>query len=107
MPIYEYFCSQCSTRREVYRPIADRDMISLCRKGHAEVRVYSVPSLSIWNASRPFPNAVKSGDGTFPTRGAYEAHLKANDIAEARIDGKIYRPHGNRVIRHAVRQAER
>jgi hypothetical protein len=61
-------------------------------------RIYSVPALSIWDASRPFPNAVKSGDGTFPTKAAYESHLKANNMAESDTSGKMYRPHGNKVV---------
>jgi hypothetical protein len=75
-----------------------RNLPMICPKGHKAVMIYSVPALSIWDADRPFTNAVKSGDGRFPTKRAYEAHLKANDMAEVKTDGKIYRPHGNRVI---------
>lgn len=99
MPIYEYICHECGTTAEVYRFIYERNMPMLCDLGHKRERIYSVPALSIWDTERSFPNAVKQGPGTFATKAAYEGHLKANDMAETRTDGKIYRPHGNRVIR--------
>lgn len=99
MPIYEYACHECGTVTEDIRSIAARDDISVCNRGHVTERIVSVPALSIWNADRPFPNAVKAGDGKFPTKAAYETHLKMNDMAETKTDGKIYRPHGNKVIR--------
>ena len=51
-------------------------------------RLFSVPVVSIWDAERQFPNAVNVGKGTFPTKAAYESHLKAHDMAETKIDGK-------------------
>lgn len=99
MPIYEYECRKCGSRDEAYRPVVNRNMTMLCPVGCGEMqRVYSVPVVSIWDENRPFPNAVKSGPGTFKSRGAYEQHLKDNHIAEVKTDGKIKRPHGNRVI---------
>lgn len=89
MPIYEYFCAQCGTTEEVYRNIEARDLTPLCPVGHATKRVYSVPVVSIWDASRQFPNAVKSGPGTFPSRATYESHLKENHIAEVKTDGRM------------------
>jgi hypothetical protein len=60
----------------------------ICPKGHKTERIFSVPALSIWDADRPFPNAVKAGDGKFPTKAAYESHLKANHMAETSTTGK-------------------
>ena len=100
MPMYEYVCRSCEIVVETYRPMAERNVEMVCPKGHVFERIASVPALSIWDASRPFLNSVKSGDGTFPTRAAYETHLKMNGLAECKTDGKIYRPHGNRVVRH-------
>ena len=99
MPIYEYFCHECKTRIESYRAMDERHTMPTCSKGHATELGYSVPSLAIWNSDRAFPNAVKSGDGKFKTKAAYEMHLKMNDMAETSTDGRIYRPHGNKVIR--------
>lgn len=98
MPIYQYACAECGTTQEAYRRIEDRRFAMLCPLGHETELIYSVPAISIWDATRSFPNAVRSGDGKFPTRSAYESHLKANDLAEVKTDGKIKRPHGNRVI---------
>ena len=105
MPIYEYMCPKCHTLHEAYRRMEKRHVAMICPNGHKADLVSSVPALSIWDADRPFLNAVKFGDGKFPTKKAYESHLKANDMAEARTDGKIYRPHGNRVI-HGAAQAK-
>ena len=99
MPIYEYVCHECCTQATRYRSVADRNALVECSMGHRMELMFSVPALAIWNEDRSFPNAVKFGDGKFPTKQAYDSHLKANDMAETRIDGKIYRPHGNRVIR--------
>ena len=99
MPIYEYVCSKCSTTAEIFRRMDERNMPMVCLCGMTLKRIYSVPVMQAWNADRSFPNAVAFGDGKFPTKAAYESHLKAHDIAESRTDGKIYRPHGNRVIR--------
>lgn len=88
MPIYEYICHECGTKHEAYRRIEKRDLAMICPLGHKTERIYSVPALSIWDADRPFPNAVHFGDGKFPTKAAYETHLKMNDMAETAIDGK-------------------
>lgn len=88
MPIYEYLCSTCQAKEEVYRHIADRERAMLCPQGHTMERMYSVPALAIWDAERRFPNAVKFGEGKFASKAAYETHLKVNDMAETRIDGK-------------------
>ena len=88
MPIYEYICHECGTTHEAYRRIEKRHVVMICPLGHKTERIYSVPSLSIWDAERPFPNAVKFGEGKFPTKAAYESHLKANDMAETAIDGR-------------------
>ena len=102
MPIYEYLCQQCGTKHEAYRRMDKRSLAMICPKGHRAELTFSVPAISIWDADRPFPNAVKSGDGKFPTKAAYESHLKANHIAEYSTAGKIYRPHGNKVISRAL-----
>jgi len=88
MPIYEWICQKCGTTHEGYRSIEKRDLAMICPKGHKAERIYSVPALSIWDADRPFPNAVHFGEGKFPTKSAYESHLKANDMAEVAIDGR-------------------
>lgn len=88
MPIYEYVCYECDAKEERLRTIAERNLTEFCDSGHAMERIVSVPAVSIWNPYRTFPNAVKSGDGRFPTRAAYETHLKMNDMAEAKTDGK-------------------
>jgi len=106
MPIYEYLCEICDVKEEAYRRLDDREMGMLCPKGHAMARVYSVPTLSIWDSERAFPNAVKFGEGKFGSRREYESHLKANDMAESGTSGKIYRPHGNKVVRHGNRKTE-
>ena len=98
MPLYEYACSVCMTTEEVYRPVSECYAVQKCPKGHVEQRIYSVPVMHVWNSDRSFPNAVHFGDGKFPTKAAYESHLKANDMAETRTDGKIKRPHGNKVL---------
>jgi len=99
MPIYEYICTKCGHADEIVRHIYERNMPHHCPRAHRMERIYSVPALSIWNSDRTFPNAVHFGDGKFPTKSAYETHLKMNDMAETKTDGKIYRPHGNKVIR--------
>lgn len=99
MPLYEYVCTKCQGRVEIFRMMHERNMPISCACGATLERIYSAPSLAIWNAERQFLNAVRTGDGRFPTRAAYEAHLKANDMAEVATDGKIKRPHGNRVLR--------
>lgn len=99
MPIYEYYCVECGTTQEAYRRIDDRHLVMLCDLGHETELAASVPALSIWDADRGFPNAVKTGPGKFPTKAAYEKHLKDNHIGETKTDGKIYRPHGNTVVR--------
>lgn len=88
MPIYEHFCRECKTTHEAYRSVEKRNVAMICPRGHKTERIYSVPALSIWDAARPFPNAVHFGDGKFPTKSAYESHLKANDMAETAIDGR-------------------
>jgi len=103
VPIYEYVCQKCDRVDELYRHVYERNMPHACPEGHSMEMIYSVPSLAIWNADRPFPNAVTFGDGKFPTKAAYESHLKAHDMAETRTDGKIYRPHGNKVVKLGAR----
>ncbi len=98
MPLYEFLCHECGTIHEELRPVSKREQAAFCNQGHRCGVIYSVPALSIWDPGRPFPNAVKKGDGKFPTRSAYEAHLKMNGLAETKTDGKIKRPHGNKVI---------
>lgn len=88
MPIYEYVCAECGTTHESYRRVDDRNLTMLCPLGHETERIYSVPALSIWDADRPFTNAVTFGDGKFPSKSAYESHLKANDMAETSTSGK-------------------
>lgn len=103
MPIYEYVCPKCKVTIERFRLLSERSVLLECASCFVPMeRIYSVPSLAIWNAERQFLNAVKSGDGRFPTKAAYESHLKANNMAEVATDGKIYRPHGNRVLRRSV-----
>ena len=62
--------------------------------------IMSSPNVSVWDASRKFPNLRKSGDGTmqFGTKLEYETYLKKNDIVELSTDAPVYRPHGNRVV---------
>lgn len=88
MPIYEFVCAACERHIEAIRNIADRDGVYYCECGEIMERIYSVPALAIWNAERSFPQAVKTGDGKFPTKAAYETHLKVNDMAETRTDGR-------------------
>jgi putative FmdB family regulatory protein len=88
MPIYEYVCHECGTTEESYRSLYERNMPKVCGQGHKMERIYSVPALAIWNADRPFPNAVNFGDGKFPTKAAYESHLKSHDMAESSTTGR-------------------
>lgn len=100
MPIYEYICWGCNERQEIIRKYEQRNRAVYCQfcKGKAEL-VASVPQLGIWNAERRFPNVSNLGDGsmTFPSKDAYERHLKANHMAESAIDGKVKTPHGAKV----------
>ena len=105
MPIYEYRCSTCNTVDETYRTIRDSVRSYYCRNGHKCERIHSVPAVHTWDQHRSFPNAVKFGEGKFPTKVAYESHLKAAGMAETRTDGKIYRPHGNKVVPRANAKA--
>lgn len=101
MPIYEYHCRRCDEIEERLRSIPERDEQAECgRCGDDMVRIVSAPSLGIWNGERKFPNLSPTGDGsmTFPSRSAYEAHLKEQHIAEVGIKAPVKRPHGNRVI---------
>ena len=88
MPIYEFLCDECGASEEVYLRMVDRNLTQFCPLGHPEQRIYSVPVMQAWNQDRPFPNSVHFGDGKFPTKSAYESHLKANDMAETAIDGR-------------------
>jgi hypothetical protein len=64
-------------------------------------RVLMAPAMHVWNSERQFPNVSPHGDGTmtFPTKDAYESHLKATGLREIAHDGLIKKPHGNKVIR--------
>ena len=99
MPLYEYVCSLCDAKVETLRSVSERDDPLACSRGHLMERIFSVPAMQVWNCDRAFPNAVTFGSGKFPSKAAYEAHLKSHDMAETRTDGKIYRPHGNTVVR--------
>jgi putative FmdB family regulatory protein len=88
VPIYEFRCEPCGFNDEIVRRMADRAKPHHCPRGHVMERIFSIAALSIWDADRPFTNAVAFGDGKFPTRQAYESHLKAHDMAESKIDGR-------------------
>jgi putative FmdB family regulatory protein len=104
VPIYEYICYRCDERCEEYRRIGDYTPPECCQCSTMMERIISAPSLSVWDASRRFPNLSPNGDGTmtFRTRMAYENHLKEHGIVEVSQGGdRIKRPHGNKVLRTA------
>jgi len=101
MPIYEYRCEPCDETFEGVFAIADRDSEQTCVDCSTPlIRIYSVPSLKIWNHERKFPNISPQGDGTmsFSSEGEYETYLTSNHLYEKRIDGVNYRPHANEVV---------
>lgn len=102
MPVYEFYCHDCGDIFEVSRPIESRNRAFRCHHCKKPIdRIVSVPTMHVWNTDFRFPNVVHTGDGSanFPSRAAYEAHLKEAGLGEDSTAGKIERPHGNRVIR--------
>ena len=63
-------------------------------------RVATSASIDTWKDDRRFPNLGRRGDNSrsFESKGKYEAFLSENHMVEAAIDGKIMRPHGNKVV---------
>jgi len=80
--------------------MAERERPFGCTCGADAGFVVSAAAMQTWKTDRRFPNVSPYGDGSqaFETKAAYEAHLKAHDMAESSTDARIYRPHGNRVI---------
>jgi putative FmdB family regulatory protein len=101
MPFYQYNCNRCYTSQDELRTIKMRDDGPTCGKcGYEMYRVIVPPAVHTWSQDRKFPHMRGDGDGTmsFPTKAAYESHLKAEGIAEIATDGPILKPHGNKVI---------
>ena len=104
MPMYEYKCIDCGGRITLLRRMADRDIPPVCNCGEGMHRMVSAPVMHVWDAGRPFPhmcNQGELGEMTFPSKGAYESHLKDRGIAEVSTSAPIKRPHGNKVVREA------
>lgn len=101
MPMYDYMCMVCNRRIESLRSIADRDVTLYCPSCDAVMqRVLVAPAMHVWNSERRFPNIVQEGDGSmaFPSKSAYEAHLKQNHLGEVSTDAPIKRSHGAKVV---------
>lgn len=60
MPLYEYRCNDCTTRFEVLRPIADRDLNAVCPRCES---VASMPLISQVAALPGAAVAVSSESG--------------------------------------------
>ena len=101
MPMYEYKCGVCDERWILLRRIVDRDISPVCHCGKEMSRMISAPVMHVWDAGRSFPHMCDKGElgeMTFPSRDAYESHLKARGIAESSTSAPIKRPHGNKVL---------
>lgn len=101
MPMYEYKCGECKNRWTLLRRIVDRDIKPVCACGEGMERMISVPTMHVWNAGRPFPHMCNEGDlgeMTFPSKDAYESHLKARGIVEVSTSAPNKRSHGNKVV---------
>ena len=102
MPMYEYKCRECEWRIILLRRMADRDIKPCCQCGESMERLISAPVMHVWNAQREFPhmcNEGELGEMTFPSKDAYETHLKDRGIAEVSTSAPIKRAHGNKVVR--------
>lgn len=103
MPMYEYKCT-CGNRWTLLRRMADRNIPPCCHCGKKMSRMISAPTMHIWDAGRQFPHMCSQGElgeMTFPSKEAYETHLKDRGIAEVSTSAPIKRPHGNKVVREA------
>ncbi len=100
MPLYEYYCFTCGDKCELVRRISQRNKPLVCKCGENKEMIVSVPTISIWNSEREFPNLTGHGNGSmkFSNNAEYQAYLKEQGVDEFAIDGKIRRPHGNTVI---------
>lgn len=100
MPIYEYICESCNRRSEALREIKNRRRAPRCSCGAKCVITISAPAVNAWKDDRRFPNVRKTGDGTlaFPSKKAYEEHLRKSNMVEVGVQAPIKKPHGNKVI---------
>lgn len=101
MPIYTFYCATCTITADVYRKLGDYEPEPCPRCGGATQHVIGAPAVIVWNGERRFPNLSPQGDGcmAFPSRAAYEEHLKAQGVTEIGVTAPIKRPHGNRVVK--------
>ena len=99
MPIREYSCT-CGHAME---RIELRDLPPPRCECGKRMRVQpSLPAVIVWNAERKFPNVSRSspdGSASFPSRAAYESHLKQSHMVESSTDGRLRRSHGATVYR--------
>jgi putative FmdB family regulatory protein len=98
--MYEFRCDACGKYETVIRRVSERNTPRTCKCSTEMVRLISTPIMHVWEAGRYFPNVRPEGDGamTFPSRAAYEAHLKEKGMAEVSTDAPVKRPHGNKVV---------
>ncbi len=96
MPIYEYYCFDCSLGKERIKPVAQRNYPPSCDSCNAKMElIVSSPSMHVWNTDRSFPNLSGHGNGgmTFATKRNYADYMLANGISEISSDApKINKP---------------